>query len=287
MKYAYFFLALALLSSCNPNSKKGESSSIETDTLSLATASTEIDTLSINDLDSALLVPEKVVRLKLEPSTIDSKLYQAKHLPELGSFFNLKKLEMHFLANLEDLPFEIGKLKNLERIEIDNGNGGAMNISIPSSIDQLQNLKVLILYGAIDSRIIGDSIRHVKELPKEFGNLNNLEVLDLGRNGLTTFPPQLASLTNLKVLKLAYNEIAIIPSSISQLKNLQMLELSSNGRIELPNSLSEFKNLTVYMGNSYLKLKDQQELRTRFPNLAFDFSNEYMDGAANETGEEK
>ncbi len=281
MKYAYFFISLALLSSCNLNSKKSEPSSTETDTL-------RSDTLSMKDLDSALLFPERVVRLTLEPKRTDSKLFLSKHLPaELGSFTNLKTLEMHCLKKLEDLPVEIGKLKNLEKIDINNGNGCAMNIFIPASIDQLQNLKILILYGAIDPRTPEDSIGNVKSLPKEFANLKNLETLDLGRNGLDSVPYQVAGLTKLKILRLDYNRITKVPSFISKLTDLQFLEISGNGKIELPNSLSELKNLTVHMGGSYLKLKDQQELRTRFANITFDFSSEYLDSAANETEEKK
>jgi len=41
------------------------------------------------------------------------------------------------------------------------------------------------------------------------------------------------------------------------------------------------------MGGSYLKSKDQQELRARFTNITFDFSSEYLDRAANETEEKK
>jgi hypothetical protein len=37
------------------------------------------------------------------------------------------------------------------------------------------------------------------------------------------------------------------------------------------------------MGNNALKLKDQQKLRSRFPNLSFSFDNEFDDEAANET----
>ena len=36
------------------------------------------------------------------------------------------------------------------------------------------------------------------------------------------------------------------------------------------------------MGNNYLKLKDQSELRHLFPNAIFDFENEYDGADANE-----
>src|SRR6266480_1324363 len=68
----------------------------------------------------------------------------------LGGLINLKELEISCLENLEDLPVEIGQLKKLEKIIIDNGNGCRMNVSIPASIAELTNLKVLRLFGALD-----------------------------------------------------------------------------------------------------------------------------------------
>ena len=58
--------------------------------------------------------------------------------------------------------------------------------------------------------------------------------------------------------------------------------ISSNHVIKLPKSLSRLSWLKISMGNNYLKLKDQVELRRQFPGATFDFVNEYDDVAANE-----
>jgi hypothetical protein len=53
-----------------------------------------------------------------------------------------------------------------------------------------------------------------KNIPGEFGQLSNVESLDLSWNNLTgIIPPAMASLTKIKVLNLSYNDLSgIMPS---------------------------------------------------------------------------
>ena len=230
---------------------------------------------SFDNLAKALASPERVTSLSITESRPNMK-----HLPpKLGALINLKELEISCLENLEDIPVEIGQLKKLEKIIIDNGNGCGMNVSIPASIGDLTNLKVLRLYGALAPSEIGSS---VKPLPATIAKLQNLEELDLGGNGLQTIPPEISDLKNLKKLGLDYNDLHDPPSFIGDLKNLRDLSIRSNHVIKLPKSLSKLSGLRISMGNNYLKLKDQVELRRQFPGATFDFENEYDDGAANE-----
>ena len=237
---------------------------------------------SFDNLAQALASPERVTRLSINESEP-----AMQHLPpKLGAFINLKELEMSCLEKLEDIPVEIGQLKKLEKIIIDNGNGCAMNVSIPASIGELTNLKVLRLFGALDpgqgeSSVPGPASKG-KPLPATIAKLQNLEELDLGRNRLKTIPPEIAALKRLKRLGLDYNDLHEIPSFIGELKNLRELSIRSNGGIKLPQSLSKLSGLSISIGNNYLKLKDQAELRRQFPRATFDFENEYDDDVANE-----
>jgi len=207
-----------------------------------------------------------------------------KHLPpKLGALINLKELEISCLENLEDIPVEIGQLKKLEKLIIDNGNACLMNVSIPASIGELTNLKVLRLFHALGPGGIGSSVpSKIKPLPATIAKLQNLEELDLGGNGLQTIPPEISNLKNLKKLELDYNNLHDLPSFIGDLKNLRELYIRSNHVIKLPQSLSKLSGLRISMCNNYLKLKDQVELRRQFPSATFDFVNEYDDDAANE-----
>jgi Leucine-rich repeat (LRR) protein len=235
---------------------------------------------SFNDLQQALQASEKARSLSI--ITDDTGI---KHLPpEIGKLVNLEELKIACLESLEDLPAEIGYLKNLKYLIMDNGNGCQMNVLIPESIGELSNLKVLNLYGALDQKglELGALQSQAKPLPKSFNNLANLEELNLGRNGLASVPMQIASLENLKILTLDYNDIHVIPDFIGNLKNLRILSLIGNGGIKLPPSLSNIKGLKVNMGNNHLSIKDQEKLKLQFPNIIFSFENDYDDSISNE-----
>jgi Leucine-rich repeat (LRR) protein len=237
---------------------------------------------SFDSFEQALVTPEKA-------TTLSIKKYDPaiKHLPsQLGTLINLVELDISCLENLEDLPVEIGNLKKLEKLIIDNGNSCQMNISLPESIGNLSNLKVLRLYGAMDPREIDTNKptapSKVKSLPGTIGKLQNLEVLDLGRNVLKSIPSQIASLQKLKRLALDFNDIHELPPFVGNFKNLQELSVCSNGGIKLPKSLANLNGLKIFMGNNSLKIKDQEKLRRLFPKATFSFENEFDDGAANE-----
>jgi hypothetical protein len=198
-----------------------------------------------------------------------------KRLPEkFGTLVNLEVFSFGCLEQLETLPENIGNLTKMRELIIDNGNGCSMGVALPNSISKLQNLRVLRLYGAIES---------AKSLPEAIKELRSLEILDLGRNGLEGVPTQIAALSNLKTLRLEYNALKSVPDFVGDFKNLKELSLDANENIKiLPASFATLKGLKISMGNNALKLRDQKALRTRFPNIVFSFENEYDDARANE-----
>jgi hypothetical protein len=235
---------------------------------------------AFDSLAKALREPEKVKRLAISGGE-DPEM---KHLPPgLGRLVNLEVLEVSCLEKLVDLPEDLGQLQKLQELVIDNGNGCSMNVSLPRSIGRLSSLRVLRLYGALDARDVEEKRPgRSKALPDTLANLQNLEELDLGRNGLRALPPQVASLRGLKKLTLDYNDLRAIPSFVGELPNLEELSVNANGGVTLPPSLAKRKGLKVYMGNNRLTLAAQRSLRTRFPSATFSFENEYDDDAANQ-----
>src|SRR6266513_5621362 len=237
---------------------------------------------SFDSFEQAFVAPEKATTLSIEKDDPTIK----HHPPQLGTLINLVELDISCLENLEDLPSEIGNLAKLEKLIIENGNSCQMNVSLPESIGNLSNLKVLRLYGALDPRE-SDTNKptlpsKVKSLPGTIGKLQNLEELDLGRNRIKSIPSQIASLQNLKRLALDHNDIDELPAFVGNLKNLQELSVCDNGGIKLPTSLSNLDGLKIFMGNNSLKIKDQEKLRRLFPKATFSFENEFDDSAANE-----
>lgn len=237
---------------------------------------------AFDSLEKALREPEKVRRLAIQTGDLEMR-----HLPAgLGRLVNLEALEMACLEKLEDLPEELGQLQKLEELVIDNGNGCSMNVSLPRSVGRLSSLRVLRLYGALDGRDVGDGAaarrNRSKPLPDTLRNLQRLEELDLGRNGIRSVPAEVASLRGLKKLSLDYNDIRTVPAFVGDLPNLQELSVNANGGITLPDSLAKLKGLKIYMGNNRLTLAAQRRLRARFPAAEFSFENEYDDDAANQ-----
>jgi Leucine-rich repeat (LRR) protein len=282
-------LFLILVTGCYNSPKVTSHDNEKTETVAA------VDTPTLNkthktidtNLNEALLNPEKVISLSLYPNSLDDG-EKTSHLPaELGKLSNLKVLEIHCIDNLEDLPEEIGNLKALETLNLDEGNGCVMNVAIPSSIGQLSNLKVLNLDGALDystmmhldSGQVSNVQLKMKELPQTIANLQNLEVLDLGRNGLKEIPPQVFKLHKLRILKLDYNDISVIPSSISDLTNLEELSISLTvATVKLPESMKAFKGLKVDLAYETLddpskkELAEQKKLQEEFPNIIFSYS---------------
>ncbi|OQX18134.1 MAG: hypothetical protein BWK76_08420 [Desulfobulbaceae bacterium A2] len=232
-------------------------------------------------LEHALQSPDTATQLVLAENSPDVQHLDAR----LGTLGQLQVLRIQCMEALEDLPATIGNLTRLEQLVIDNGNGCVMNVALPESLGQLSNLKVLVLYGALDPRDGNAPVppERIKRLPESLGRLERLEVLNLARNGLRTVPPQVAGLKNLRVLRLEYNDLATVPDFVGLLDNLQELSLSSNGKgLRLPDTLARLKGLKVELGNGSLSLREQDALRARFPEIVFSFDNEYDDAAANE-----
>jgi hypothetical protein len=234
-----------------------------------------------NNFAQALRSPEQVRRLVL---TGEETTGWTRFAPGLGTLVNLEGLEMACMEKLTALPEDLGKLSKLQEIVIDNGNGCSMNVSLPRSIGRLSSLRVLRLYGALDGRDLDAPARKngTKPLPDTLGELQHLEELDLGRNGISSLPPQVASLRGLKKLALDYNDIHALPAFVGELPHLEELSVNANGGVRLPPSLANIKGLKIYMGNNRLTLAAQKQLRARFPDATFSFENEYDDDAANQ-----
>jgi internalin A len=244
-------------------------------TLAVLFAASTATVKTPTDLRAVLASPQGVEVLTLEGLDVP------RLPPGLGTVSALRDLRLRCLEQLAELPAELGELRALERLDIDNGNGCSMNVTLPPAIAQLTKLRVLILYGALDAR--HPTLKTAKTLPPAVASLSALEELDLGRNQMRQVPVVVGMLANLRVLKLDYNELRRLPPFVGgALTKLRELHLSGNGRITLPDTLTERAGLKIWMGNDALTLADQAALRRRFPSATFDFTNEFDDGNANE-----
>jgi hypothetical protein len=231
-----------------------------------------------DSLATALAHPDAVTDLNLSGMDMDV-------LPEkLWTLHNLRRLNLPCSEKLTKLPPQIGQLRLLEKLVLDCGNGGVMNVSLPEETGSLQHLTVLTLHGALDARSSpGETPAIPPRLPEAVRNLTRLRELDLSRNGLPSVPEQIGSLVNLEMLDLSFNDIRAIPEFVGNLRKLHKLSLEGNHHgLRLPSSLSHASGLKVTAGNNYLDLKSQEALRRTYPGIDFDFQDEFDDCSANE-----
>jgi len=104
--------------------------------------------------------------------------------------------------------------------------------SLPESFGEMENIEELDL-----------SNLDLKDLPKSFTNLHKLKVLDLSYNDFESFPIQVFELKNLEVLNLKLSHLDSIPPGIGQLTKLRILILDDNKFSDFPFAVTELNNL--------------------------------------------
>ena len=159
-----------------------------------------------------------------------------------NSKFVVNEINLDFNELKGEIPKEIGKLTNLEYLDLCNNK---LLGEIPKEICKLNNLRMLTLSC---NELIG-------EIPKRIGNLINLRLLDLSINQLYgEIPKEIGKLINLRYLSLFNNKLTReIPKEIGKLINLQYLYLRDNKLTgEIPKEIGKLINL------QYLYLRDNK-----------------------------
>lgn len=220
--------------------------------------------------------PSQVTRL-----TISTK--NAILLERLKEYPNLEVLKISCLESLQALPDEIGQLRKLRELNMDNGNGCSMNPILPESIGNLQALEKLDLYGAQDPRPAGKhegpqpTERH--DFPKSMSQLRALTYLDLGRNGLEEIPNFVKDLRHLKEFGFAWNmKVRAFPPFLATLPELQTLRLDSDGLTDIPASLRGPKLSLITLGDNCsitTNAAKRKTLEQRFHGVKLNFEDEY------------
>lgn len=134
----------------------------------------------ITNMDSALLNPDKVIKLVLR------KKHLKKFPEEILKFKNLQYLDIS-KNSIKELPDGIGELTQLQYLAC--SKTGLEHVS--RDIGKLKNLRWINL-----------NQNELVLLPPQFGDMEKLEVADLWSNNLAEFPATLGKLKNLKVLDL-------------------------------------------------------------------------------------
>ncbi|MFX0022306.1 MAG: leucine-rich repeat domain-containing protein [Candidatus Hermodarchaeota archaeon] len=91
---------------------------------------------------------------------------------------------------------------------------------------------------------IGINDTDLEMLPKDFGNLKELNFLFLPNNKIVSLPDTIGKLKKLKGLILSSNKLTSLPESFINLTALQYLDMSNNEFKEIPTQIWALKELT-------------------------------------------
>ena len=208
--------------------------------------------VSQEELSEIIHRAEKEKAVKLDLSELD-EISQLP--PEIG---RVTSLEVLIVAGLRELPKEIAKLRNLNRLYLSSNYLS----ELPREIVQLKKLSILDLsfnyltefpkeiIQLKNLSILDISSNQLSELPREIGKLRNLSIMDISSNYLGTLPREIAQLRNLVQLDLSSNQLNELPKEIAQLRKLSILDMSFNHLNKLPKEIAQLRNLTVLSLNS-------------------------------------
>ncbi|XP_057508214.1 putative receptor-like protein kinase At3g47110 isoform X2 [Actinidia eriantha] len=172
-----------------------------------------------------------------------SSLTNATNLQLLG--VNMNNFGGILPESIGHIPAEIGKLQNLQELNLGNNK---LSGNIPSSLGNLSLLNELIL-GANDLQ---------GNIPSSLGECENLQSLYLSQNNLSgTIPKEVIAISSLSIyLDLSQNQLSgSLPVEVGNLINLGSLDVSGNLLSgEIPSTLGSCVVLeTLRMGSNFFQ----------------------------------
>jgi Leucine-rich repeat (LRR) protein len=176
---------------------------------------------------------------KIDFSGVSLKENDRKRVIEnIYKFYNLKELNLSGFY-LDNVPPGIENLINLELLDLSQ-NSKIKNL--PDDISNLKKLKILKL-----------RFTDIRDLPKNFGSLKNLEELDFeyGYFTLESLFPQIRNLNKLKKINLHSHPGVHSIDNSEQIKELVNLKNLSDIKLNLPYMSKEnFNNLLIIFGEN-------------------------------------
>ncbi|RZB61469.1 receptor-like protein EIX1 [Glycine soja] len=193
----------------------------------------------------------------IEYLNLSNNDFEGSYIPKfMGSFTNLKYLDLSRSRFGGRIPYELGNLSKLEYLDL---KWNSLDGAIPSQLGKLTSLQHLDL-----------SLNSLSgEIPSEVGVLTSLQHLDLSRNSLRgEIPSEVGKLTSLRHLDLSFNSFrGEIHSEVGMLTSLQHLDLSGNSLLgEIPSEVGKLTALR-YLDLSY-NVAIHGEIPYHFKNLS-------------------
>ncbi|XP_074648106.1 protein flightless-1 homolog isoform X2 [Tubulanus polymorphus] len=157
------------------------------------------------------------------------------HLPDMSG---LRWLRLNHSA-MDSLPFELTSLKKLEHLSVTH-----------NKLADLQNVKFSEM-PCIRALVLRHNDLTCDSIPSDIFHLDDLTVVDLSHNNLTTIPTDMELATGVVVLNLSNNKIENIHNQLFiNLTNLYYLDLSNNLLGTIPPQIRRLSSLQVLILNN-------------------------------------
>lgn len=193
------------------------------------------------------IIPAEITVLT-QLEILDLSFQSLQALPP--TFYQLSKLHTLNLRGNYLKEKEVKIIAQLNALTSLNLGGNGLK-DLPSSLAQLQNLKILALDNVwLEGVNIGATFH---QFPKAVFSLKNLETLILSGHDLKILPAEIGQLKQLKILDLYGNFFMALPNTIHQLTNLETLNIGvpyvgqfmsvADTPIQLSNKICSLKKL--------------------------------------------
>jgi Leucine-rich repeat (LRR) protein len=184
-------------------------------------------------------------------SGIATTRIQNGHLADICGLIWLKYLAILGCDEITELPREIGRLPNLETLDVRWTRIG----KLPKGIVKLHRLETLDVshtevtelppwIGILQSlKTLNVSDTRVALLPEEINNLERLETLDISDTKVAELRTWIKKLKSLKTLNIKGTMVTQLPREIGNLQRLQTLDLRRTRVRELPKEIRRLQHL--------------------------------------------
>lgn len=163
----------------------------------------------------------------------------------IGKLVQLNYLEIDACTYLRWLPEEVGCLKALKELIVRGTLFGPIGSYLPHSIGNLQSLKRL------EMESVG-----ISELPHSIGELKDLERLCLsGSDELRELPDSIGRLASLLELDLSCTKVTELPDSIGNLRKVKVMRISHSQITKIPGTIGMMEKLEEFRAKKCVNLK--------------------------------
>ncbi|KAK3431312.1 hypothetical protein EUGRSUZ_E03177 [Eucalyptus grandis] len=220
----------------------------------------QLKVLNLTSCTDLLISPEFSSFPNLEILILERCSWLVHLDPSIGGLEKLLCLNLKSCTELNRLPAELGALKALKELLIDEIS--VHHIFLQSDSEEVEHLTSLSILSANNSNItkipsgVGSKLRRlslrnchwIQKLPESIGQLGSpLEELDISGTCISELPGSFGNLQRLRVLKMHYCFVRKFPSFIWHLHSLEEIDASLCRNIEgdIPRDIGKLENLRI------------------------------------------